>query len=61
MYQQRREGVILLRRKGMNLWGLIAICAGVIIILSLVLPKSFWWFALAAALIGGGIWLIRCC
>ena len=40
---------------------MIAICAGLVIILSLVLPKSFWWFVLAAILIGGGVWLIRCC
>ena len=29
---------------------MIAICAGLVIILSLVLPASFWWFVLAAAL-----------
>ena len=50
-----------MRRNGFNLWGMISICAGLVIILSLVLPNSFWWFVLAAALIGGGIWLIRCC
>lgn len=50
-----------MRRNGCSLWGMIAIGAGVIIILSIVLPKSFWWFVLAAGLIGGGIWLMRCC
>ncbi len=50
-----------MRRNGMNLWGLIAIGTGVVIILSIVLPKSFWWFVLAGTLICGGIWLIRCC
>ena len=50
-----------MRRNGFNLWGLIAVCAGLVIILSLVLPKSFWWFVLAAALIGGGVWMMRCC
>ena len=50
-----------MRRNGFYLWGMIAICAGLVIILSLVLPASFWWFVLAAALIGGGVWLIRCC
>lgn len=50
-----------MRRSGMNLWGVMAIACGMVIILSIVLPKSFWWFVLAAALICGGIWLIRCC
>ena len=50
-----------MRRGGMNYLGITAIGAGVLIILSLVLPKSFWWFALAAILIGAGIWLMRCC
>ena len=56
-----RGGEIFMRRNGLNTWGMIAICAGLVIILSIVLPKSFWWFVLAAALIGGGVWLIRCC
>ena len=51
----------MMRRNGLNLWGMIAICAGLVIILSLVLPNSFWWFVLAAGLICGGVWLIRCC
>lgn len=50
-----------MRRNAWNLWGLIAIGAGVVIILSIVLPTSFWWIVLAVALIGGGIWLLRCC
>ena len=50
-----------MRRNGLNMWGLAAVCAGIIIILSLVLPKSFWWFILAAALICGGVWLLSCC
>ena len=50
-----------MRRNSFNLWGIISICCGLVIILSLVLPTSFWWFVLAAALIGGGVWLIRCC
>ena len=50
-----------MRRSGFNVWGMIAICGGLVIILSLVLPASVRWFVLAAALIGGGVWLIRCC
>ena len=34
-----------------SIWGCTAIAAGVVIILSLVLPTEFWWFVLAAALI----------
>ena len=50
-----------MRRNNMNTLGLIAVGAGVLIILSLVLPKSFWWFVLSALLIGAGVWLLRCC
>ena len=31
------------------------------ILLALVLPAEFWWFFLAACLIGLGIWYLRCC
>ena len=49
-------------RRGRNsLLGCVAIMAGVIIILSLVLPSAFWWFILAALLICFGFWYIRCC
>lgn len=49
-------------RKGRNnIWGCVAIFAGIIIFLSLVLPTEFWWFILAAVLIGAGIWFLRCC
>lgn len=47
------------RRRG-NPIGYLALCAGIVIILALVLPSGFWWFALAAALIVFGVWLIRC-
>ena len=33
---------------------------GVLIILALVLPAGFWWFALGGALIAAGVWLLRC-
>jgi uncharacterized membrane protein HdeD (DUF308 family) len=44
-----------------NIWGFVAIIAGIIILLSLVLPTEFWWFILAIVLIAAGIWYIRCC
>lgn len=47
------------RRNNGNKLGCLVILAGVLIILALVLPPGFWWFALAIALICGGIWLIR--
>ena len=49
-----------MRRGNHSIWGCTAIAAGVVIILSLVLPTEFWWFVLAAALIGLGVWYIRC-
>ena len=48
-------------RKGhRGIWGCVAIVAGLVIIFSLVLPGEFWWFIFAAALIGLGIWVMRC-
>lgn len=49
-------------RKGRHgFLGCVAIAAGLVIILSLVLPTQFWWFILAAALIYIGVWYVRCC
>ncbi len=50
-----------MRRRRSCILGLVAILAGLIIILSLVLPSAFWWFILASVLIVFGIWYIRCC
>ena len=38
--------------------GVLCFAAGIAIILAIVLPASFWWFALGAALAGGGIVII---
>lgn len=46
------------RRK--NGIGLIAILAGVVILMAMILPTSFWWFILAVLLISVGIWFNRC-
>ena len=48
------------RLRNGNTLGCLVVLAGVLIILALVLPAGFWWFALAIALICGGIWLLRC-
>lgn len=50
-----------MRRGRRCLWGLAAIILGLVILLALVLPSSFWWFALAAGLIGYGVWYLHCC
>jgi len=50
-----------MRRGRHCLLGFVSILIGLIIILSLVLPSGFWWFALAAGLIGFGLWYVRCC
>ena len=53
------------RRNNGNKLGCLVILAGVLIILALVFwshrenIRRLWWFALAIALICGGIWLIR--
>lgn len=48
------------RGKRFNSLGCLAVLAGVVIILALILPSGFWWFALAVALICAGVWLVRC-
>ena len=48
------------RRRGPSI-GWLVILAGVIIILALILPAGFWWFALAVGQIVAGIWLLRSC
>ena len=48
------------RRRPRLLPGLICVCAGLLIILSMVLPVKFWWFLLGLALIGFGTYLMRC-
>ncbi len=58
---RKKGGVFFMRRGRHGGLGCVAILAGVIIILSLILPTEFWWFILAAALIGAGIWYMRCC
>ena len=41
--------------------GWLVILAGIVILLALILPPGFWWFALGEALIIAGIWLLRSC
>ncbi len=41
--------------------GRILACAGVMVILSLVLPTSFWWFILGVFLICVGITVMKRC
>ena len=48
------------RRRPGSVLGLVCILAGLVIILSMILPAGFWWFILGATLIAIGIWLLRC-
>lgn len=49
-----------MKRKNRTIGGIIA-CAGVIVVLSLVLPTSFWWFVLGIFLICVGVTIMRRC
>lgn len=40
--------------------GAYIVCAGIFIILALILPSGFWWFFLGVALIVIGIMIFRC-
>ena len=42
------------------MWGVVAIVAGLVIILALFLPAEVWWFLFASVLIVFGIWVLRC-
>ncbi len=56
-----RMGGVFMRKKGRgSLWGWIAVAAGALIVLALILPVWFWWLVCAALLIFGGIWLLKC-
>ena len=59
--KQDTRGRLSMRWGRRFLWGCTAIGAGVVILLALILPAGFWWFLFGAALIGLGIWYIRCC
>ena len=49
------------RRNNGPIIGWLVLAAGITVLLALILPAGFWWFALAVALIVGGIWLLRSC
>ena len=39
--------------------GYAAICAGALILITLLMPSWFWWALCAGLLIFGGVWLLR--
>lgn len=41
--------------------GRVVVCCGIMVILSLVLPTSFWWFILGLVLICIGVTISRRC
>ncbi len=49
-----------MKRHGRLIGGIIA-CAGVMIVLSLVLPTSFWWFVMGVFLICLGLTIRKRC
>ncbi len=53
-------GGIGVKRRNKTIGGILA-AAGVMVILSLVLPTSFWWFVLGIFLICVGISVMRRC
>lgn len=56
-------GGIFLRRpcRQRNIFGWLAITAGIIILLSMILPSGFWWFMLGVCLIAVGLTIRRWC
>lgn len=46
-----------------NIIGYASILVGALILLALILPPGFWWFAIGAGLVGFGLWINNryCC
>ena len=53
-------GFFMRRRRSKQPWGLILVTAGIIVLMSLILPEGFWWFMLGVALITCGVYICRC-
>lgn len=50
----------MMRRRGPCPWvGMLLVIVGGLIILSMILPKDFWWFILGGAMIGAGLYFMR--
>ena len=49
------------RGRGVNVAAWAAITAGLIVLLSMILPAGFWWFMLGVALITVGLSINRWC
>ena len=49
-----------MKRHGKFIGSIIA-CSGVVVILSLILPTTFWWFILGIFLISVGITVMKRC
>ena len=63
MTKNRITGLLKLGFPGISIVScqvIACVVTGVLIILALVLPAGFWWFALGGALIAAGVWLLRC-
>ena len=43
-----------------QLWGRISIVAGLLVLLSRILPAGFWWIMLGVSLISVGLYLKHC-
>ena len=48
-------------KKRVNAVAWVAITAGLIVLLSMILPDGFWWFMLGVALITAGLCINRWC
>ena len=58
-YRVKQQGGSMNVRFRWRRVGLIVAGAGVFIILALILPAGFWWFALGVALIAAGIAILK--
>lgn len=53
------EAVFVRCKKHGNTLGFVAVAAGILILLALILPTWFWWLVCAFAFLAGGILLLR--
>ena len=61
LFVQKGGGSLKRKRCPLGTVGCLVVLAGVLILMSLVLPSGFWWFVLAIILIGIGIGILRSC
>ena len=49
------------RRPGRSKWAYVALIAGIVIVVCIIMPPGFWWLVIGALLIALGLYAISSC